>query len=505
MTEKFLVEAKNISKSFAGVQALKEVDFQLKAGEVHALMGENGAGKSTLAKIIAGVIRSDSGAVYLNGNQVRFQNTLEAVSCGVTIVSQELSLLRDFSVAENIFLVDRAYYRKGFLSNKKAMVNETSSLLQLFHMEKYIDPYVKVSELSVAQMQIVEILKAISKKAKTIILDEPTASLSTNEIKHLFELVRRLKTEHVGFVIVSHKIDEIYEIADRITVLRDGKLVLGGELIAELSQGELIKAMVGREVNNIYGVKAESAKKFQDAKPVFEAIGIYDTENHVKDVSFQIHAGEILGISGMVGAGRTELIRCLFGADRFSRGTVLLKGKPVKSNTIRSSLKSGIGFVPEDRKYGGLFQELSISRNMSIGELIMNVVMLVNQKKLENKCSRKVSELGIKLNSLDDPVKSLSGGNQQKVLLAKCLILNPEVLIIDEPTRGVDVGAKAEIYAILRQLAAEGTAIIMVSSEIPEILGLSNQILVMREGRVSCRLDASEANEELIAYYATAG
>ena len=505
MANKLLIEAKNITKSFGGVHALTDVSFELKAGEIHALMGENGAGKSTLGKIIVGAHRADSGAVYLEGKQVRFQNTHEAAARGVAIVSQELSLLRDFSVAENIFLVDDGYYKKGFLSDKKSMVNETRSLLRLFNMEMYIDPYEKLSELSVAQMQIVEILKAISKKAKVIILDEPTASLSTNEIKHLFDLLLRLKTEQVGFVIVSHKINEIYEIADRITVLRDGKLVLGGAVTSELPQGDLIKAMVGREVNNIYGVKAESAKKFQDLEIVFEAVGVSDSEAYVKDVSFQVHAGEILGISGMVGAGRTELIRCLFGADRRSRGTVLVKGRPIKSSAIRGSMKNGIAFVPEDRKYGGLFQELSISNNISISDIIMNAVMLVNRKKQEKKCAQKVDELNIRLNSLDAPVKSLSGGNQQKVLLAKCLILNPRVLIVDEPTRGVDVGAKAEIYAILRELAAKGVAIIMVSSEIPEILGLSNQILVMREGRVSGRLDAAQANEELIGYYATAG
>lgn len=505
MSFQFLIEAKHISKSFAGVHALTDVDFALKAGEVHALMGENGAGKSTLSKIMAGVHPSDSGTLYMDANPVEFQNTREAVMRGVTIVSQELSLLLDFSVAENIFLVDDAYYKKGFLSNKKAMVNETRQLLRLFNMEMYIDPYEKVSQLSVAQMQIVEILKAISKKAKVIILDEPTASLSTHEIKRLFELVRRLKEEEVGFVIVSHKINEIYEIADRITVLRDGKVVLSGLSTTELSQGELIKAMVGREVNNIYGVQAESCKKFQDAEVVFEASGVSDSEEYVKDISFQVHAGEILGISGMVGAGRSELIRCLFGADKRSRGKVLVKGRQVKPNDIRGSMKSGIGFVPEERKYTGLFQELSIASNISIGDVIMNTVLLINRKKQENKCTHMVNELGIKLDTLEAPVKSLSGGNQQKVLLAKWLLLKPDVLIVDEPARGVDVGAKSEIYAILRQLAAKGVAIIMVSSEIPEILGLCNQILVMREGRISGRLDAIEANEELIGYYATVG
>jgi ABC-type sugar transport system ATPase subunit len=500
-----LIEAKGISKSFAGVSALTEVDFELKAGEVHALMGENGAGKSTLSKIIAGILTADTGAIYLEGRQVRFLNTREAVAQGVTIVSQEFSLMPDFSVAENIFLVDTAYYKKGFISNKKAMVRETRSLLKLFDMENYIDPYERLRQLSVAQMQIVEILKAISKKARVLILDEPTAALSANEIGRLFDLVRRLKTENVGFIIVSHKINEIYEISDRITVLRDGKLVLSGAAASELAQTDLIKAMVGREVHNIYGVKAEASRKFHDKKVVFEAVNICDSRGYVKNISFQVHAGEIVGISGLVGAGRTELVRCLFGADKCSAGWIIVHGKPVKTNNIRRSMKNGMGFVPEDRKSDGLFQELSVFSNIYITELIIHVAMLIHRKKRDGKCRQKVEELGIRLNNPEDPVKSLSGGNQQKVLLAKWLLLEPDILIVDEPTRGVDVGAKAEIYAILRQLADRGVAIIMVSSEIPEIMGLCNRILVMREGRITGRLDAAEAREELIGYYATIG
>jgi ABC-type sugar transport system ATPase subunit len=468
-------------------------------------MGENGAGKSTLSKIIAGILLADTGVVCLRGRQVRFLNTREAVAQGVTIVLQEFSLLPDFSVAENIFLVDDAYYKKGFISNKTAMVREAYSLLKLFDMENYIDPYERIEKLSVAQMQIVEILKAISKKARVIILDEPTAALSANETSRLFDLVRRLKAENVGFIIVSHKINEIYEISDRITVLRDGRLVLGGVQTAGLSQTDLIKAMVGREVNNIYGVKAETAQKFHDKKIVFEAINICDSRGYVKDVCFRVHAGEIVGIAGLVGAGRTELVRCLFGADKCSAGQIIVNGKPIKPNNIRRSMKSGMGFVPEDRKFDGLFQELSISSNIYITDLIINVAMLINRKNQDKKCIQKVEELGIRLNSLEAPVKSLSGGNQQKVLLAKWLLLEPDILIVDEPTRGVDIGAKAEIYAILRQLADRGVAIIMVSSEIPEILGLCNQICVMREGRITATLDAGQAREELIGYYATIG
>jgi ABC-type sugar transport system ATPase subunit len=385
------------------------------------------------------------------------------------------------------------------------MIKDTYSLLKLFDMDTYIDPHVRVANISVAQMQVVEILKAMSKKAKVIILDEPTASLSSNEINRLFDLVRRLKTENVGFIIVSHKINEIYEISDRITVLRDGSMVLGGVETKGLAQADLIKAMVGREVNNIYGIKPQTSKEFLNKKVVFEAIDICDNRDYVKNVSFQAHEGEIVGIAGMVGAGRTELVRCLFGADKKSYGKILVNGRAVQSNEIRQCMKNRMGFVPEDRKFDGLFQELSVSFNMSVTDLVMNTAMVVDRKKQENKCRQKVDELGIRVSSLDAPVKSLSGGNQQKALLAKWLILEPDVLIVDEPTRGVDVGAKAEIYALLRGLAAAGVTIIIVSSEIPEILGLCNQVLVMREGRVTGKLDAAEANEEQIGYYATVG
>ncbi len=501
-----LVEAIRISKAFSGTSALTDVSFTLLKGEVHALMGENGAGKSTLSKIITGIYQADEGQVFVEGKPVRFTNTREAISHGVSIVTQEFSLLPDFCVAENIFLTDQRFYKKGFISDKKAMAAETYNLLKLFEMEDFIDPYEKVLNLSVAQMQVVEILKAVSTKAKAIILDEPTASLSIKEIHMLFKLVRQLKEEGVGFIIVSHKISEIYEIADRITVLRDGRLILNGVATETLPQKDLIKAMVGREINDLYGIRRENnGNSFENQKVIFEVQDMTDIEHYVKDITFSVRRGEIIGFSGLVGAGRSELVRCIFGANKRSKGKVFLNGEEIKADSIKASIAKKIGFVTEDRKNDGILQEISILKNVCLADLAACGKILINQKRDESNCGNMIDKLSIKVADFDDPVKRLSGGNQQKVLLAKWLLLNPDVLIVDEPTRGVDIGAKADIYEILRNLAANGMAIIVVSSELPEILGICDTIYVMREGQITARLSADEADEETIGYYSTIG
>lgn len=501
-----LIEAKNIKKEFSGVIAIEGIDFELCKGEVHALMGENGAGKSTLSKIIAGIYQADGGELKANGEPVSFSSVREANEHGVSIVTQEFSLVPDLSVAENIFMTDKKYYRWNFVSNRKAMAEETRNLLGLFNMQDRIDPYAKVAELSVAEMQVIEILKAVSTNAQTIILDEPTASLSVREIEILFEIIRKLKKEGIGFIIVSHKINEIYEISDRITVLRDGHLILKGIPTAELAQDELIRAMVGREVSDLYGAGADVKKLDWAHEPVmFEARNITDQHDYVKDISFQVHCGEIAGFSGLVGAGRTELMRAIFNADPRNSGTVLVDGKEVTGHSIHSSIAAGIGFVPEDRKVDGLIQDLSVLKNIGLAKLAAHGGPILNSREAEEDCNRMVRQMEIKTANIDLLVRSLSGGNQQKVLLAKWILLNPKVLIIDEPTRGVDIGAKSDIYAILRSLAAEGMAIIVVSSEIPEVLGVCDTVYVMREGRVTAVMPAKEADEEKIGYYSTIG
>ncbi|MGI6030767.1 MAG: sugar ABC transporter ATP-binding protein [Eubacteriales bacterium] len=502
--DELLLKATGITKKFSGVTALDQVNFELRKGEVHALMGENGAGKSTLAKVIVGIHSPTEGKVFLEGEEVHFDNTRQASAKGISMVFQEFNLLPHLSVAENMFLTDNSFFHGGLI-DKKAMVEKSTELLKIFNMDSFIDPYEKVSNLSVAQMQIIEILKAVSTHAKVIILDEPTATLSPNEVEGLFRVVRQLKAEGVGFIIVSHRINEIYEISDRITVLRDGKLILLGAETASLPQNELIKAMVGREVNDLYGKRTHSSQQVRNNPVVLDVKGVSDTRNFVQDVSFQVHAGEILGISGLVGAGRTELIRNIFGIDRRGRGEVYLEGKLLPPNNIHASIKAQMGFVSEDRKQEGLLQDLSIVKNTCLTFLSAAKSVLISQRGDDQRCLGMIDKLNIKVSNIDNPVRSLSGGNQQKVLLAKWLLCNPKVLFVDEPTRGIDIAAKSEIYAILKELASNGIAVVMVSSEIPEILGISDRVLVMRDGRLIKELDIEEATEEKIGYYSTIG
>lgn len=499
-----VLEMKNISKYFYGVPAIKDVNFELREGEVHALMGENGAGKSTLSKVIAGIYKADEGEMYIRGEACKFNNAREANDHGVAMVTQEFSLMKDFSVAENIFLTSPAYYKHGFLSDKKAMVEKTWDLLKLFHMEKYISPYEKASDLSVAQMQIVEIVKAISKNASILILDEPTASLTEREIKLLFDLIRDMKKKKVSFIIVSHKINEIYEISDRITVLRDGKYIIGNVNTKELKEQDLIRAMVGREVQNVYG--ETTLRDFSKEKVVFEVQNLNDTRDFVKDINFTAHSGEIIGFSGLLGAGRTEMARCIFGADNRNKDSkVIVNGKEIAPNSIKAALRSGLAYVSEDRKYDGLFQDLSISNNINMEDLVTGSRKLTSVKDEDNSCAEMQKALQIKMESNDLPVHSLSGGNQQKVLLAKWMLIHPKVIIVDEPTRGVDIGAKSDIYKIIRNWASEGVAVIVISSEMQEVMGLSNTVYVMREGMITGKLSGDEISEERIGYLETLG
>lgn len=500
-----LIKASGIVKLFSGVMALSDVDFELDYGEVHALMGENGAGKSTLSKIITGIYSHDNGKVFLEGKEINFQNPKQAMESGISIVLQEFNLLPDLTVAENMFLTDDEFYNNKFFINKKKMANKARELLALFDMDEFIDPYSRVATLSVAQMQIIEILKAVSTNAKVIILDEPTAPLSPPEVDRLFKVVRQLKAKGVGFIIVSHRINEIYEISDRITVLRDGKLVLYGAKTSELDQNDLIKAMVGREVNDLYGKEKQSNKDFSANEVAIKVENICDAKNYVRNVSFEVRSGEIFGISGLVGAGRSELIRCIFGADKRSAGKVFVYGDEIPKNNLKASIAHKVAFVSEDRKNEGLLQQLSILKNSALSYLAAGNNVLIDSKGDERRCLEMVKKLNIKVSDIDNPVKSLSGGNQQKVLLAKWLLLEPKILIIDEPTRGIDIAAKSEIYAILKDLAARGIAVIMVSSEIPEILGICDRLIVMRDGQMIKEMSIEEANEEKIGYYSTIG
>lgn len=498
-----ILVAENISKHFGGTQALDGVSFCLKAGEVHALMGENGAGKSTLGKIFAGIHQPDGGELYFEGEKIQVENPRAAKDKGISIVLQEFNLLPDLSVAENLIVGNDEYYKcHGRVLDKKKMYRHSKELLGLFDLGVNLDVYEKVKELTIAQMQILEILKAVDADSRVIILDEPTAALSPNEVAQLFVIVRRLQREkNIGFIIVSHKIEEIFEIADRVTVFRDGKQILNGEDLKNLTENDLVKSMVGREIKNLYGERIFG--RCSENEEVFRTEDICDFGGHVKNVSLSLKKGEIVGLTGVVGAGRTEFARCIFGIDKKKSGKVYVHQQEITNLTVKNSIKAGIGFVPEDRKYDGLILSESIAENISLVRQSMQKSVLINKKRSRTDTERMRKELNIKMGSSYDECNSLSGGNQQKVLLGKWMIMDPQILIIDEPTRGIDISAKSEIYAILNRLSLEGVTILMISSEQPEIIGMCDRVLIMREGYLAGELNHNEVTEQRITKLAT--
>lgn len=504
--QNLVIEARHISKHFAGVVALDNVNFELRTGEIHALMGENGAGKSTLAKVISGVLHADAGEVIYRGQPVYFTGPKQAIDQGISMVMQEFNLLPDLDVAENIFINRADYYTGLHLRKRREMERDAQAYLERFGLSGQISPRALVGRLSVAEKQIVEIIKAVATDAKVIFLDEPTAALSPAEVDKLFDILRELKNRGISFVVVSHRIQEIFAISDRVTVLRDGQLVFGGAPIATLTEQSLVKAMVGRDVSDLYAAGASSRPAVSSAEtPILTVDGICDADRKVKSVSFSVYAGEILGISGLMGAGRTELIRAVFGIDKRSAGTVTWQGTALPPGGISASIRQGMAFVPEDRKTQGLILSMSIFENLSMAYEARSPGVLTNRRANRKRVGEMQRDLSIKMPDASRAVSCLSGGNQQKVLLGKWLALSPELLFIDEPTRGIDIGAKAEIYSILKQLAKNGTAVVMVSSEIPEILGVCDRVMVMKDGRIVKTMPISEADEETIGYYASVG
>ena len=493
----------NITKHFGGTQALKGVSLTLRAGEVHALMGENGAGKSTLGKIIAGIHQPDSGDIYLDGNKITVENPRAARDKGISIVLQEFNLLPDLSVAENLIVGNDEYYKaRGTVLNKRKMYSHARELLSLFELGASLNVYEKVKDLTIAQMQILEILKAVDADSRIIILDEPTAALSGNEVKQLFEIVRRLQREKkIAFIIVSHKIEEIFEIADRVTVFRDGTQILDDVDLKTLTENDLVKSMVGREIRNLYGERVFGSCAGNEE--VFRAEHISDTHGRVKNVSLSLRKGEIVGLTGVVGAGRTEFARCCFGIDKKKEGRIFVHGRELPKVTVKECIKARIGYVPEDRKYDGLILNESIADNISQVLQNMQKSIVINKRKSREEAVRMKERLSIKMGSSYDSVNSLSGGNQQKVLLGKWMLTEPEILIIDEPTRGIDIASKSEIYTIMNELSLSGVTILMISSEQPEIIGMCDRILVMREGVLAGELSHEEVSEHRITALAT--
>jgi ribose transport system ATP-binding protein len=494
MSEHVLLEMEHIRKEFPGVVALKDVSLQLRAGEVHALLGENGAGKSTLIKVLGGIYRAESGVIRINGNPVTIAGVEDAQKNGIAVIHQELVLVPHMSVAENIFLGREPVTRQNTVDFKK-MNAGAKEIIDSFELN--IAPDGEVSRLTIAEQQMVEIIKALSFNSRILVMDEPTSSLSEKDVGFLFETIRKLKQKNVGIIYISHRMSELKQITDRITVIRDGEYI-GTRETAAAANDELISMMVGRQLTNYY-----TRDYGNPTETVLEVRNLSDGKL-LKNVSFELKKGEILGFAGLVGAGRSEVMKCVFGIDPFTEGEILVEGKPAAVKDPEEALRLGIGLVPESRKIEALFPVKSVMYNItikSLGEFIRGI--FVNNEKEIAITKEYVDGIAIKTPTYAQLVGNLSGGNQQKVIIGRWLATKPKILILDEPTKGVDVGAKAEIYAIMNALAKNGVAIIMISSELPEVINMSDRVMVMSNGRVTACLPRQELSQETIMKYAT--
>ncbi len=490
-----ILKMNGIDKSFPGVHALDHVNLEVRKGEVLALMGENGAGKSTLMKVLTGIYKKDEGSIVYEGKEVEFTNPKDAQEAGIVIVHQELNMMNHLTVAQNIFIGREAM--SGKLINDKKMNEEAEKLFHKLNIK--IDPTEKMGNLTVGKQQMCEIAKAISHDAKVIVFDEPSAALTEAEIEELFKIIRDLRKKQLGIVYISHRMDEIKVITDRVTVMRDGGYV-GTLITKECTKDDIINMMVGRV---IYEDPKTQSNVPADAPAVLKVEHL-NAGKMVRDVSFELHKGEILGFSGLMGAGRTETARALFGADPMDSGDIYVNGQKVTIKSPMDAVKCGIGYLSEDRKRYGIVVQKSVAENSTMVDLDNYVNGIFINKKKENDVALKyVKSLKTKTPSVDQLVVNLSGGNQQKVVIAKWLIRNCDILIFDEPTRGIDVGAKSEIYHLMNELAAQGKSIIMISSEMTEILRMSDRIVVMCEGRKTGELDIAEATQENIMHAAT--
>jgi ribose transport system ATP-binding protein len=488
-----LIEARNVCKSFPGVRALDNAQLTVRRGRLNALLGENGAGKSTLMNILSGVFPPDSGTILLNGQPVSFRRPNEAQQAGISTIYQELNLVPELSVAENIFLGREPLNRLGLI-NYRAMLEQSATLL--FQLGLNIDPRTRVSRLRVGAQQVVEIAKAVSFDAQVLIMDEPTSAISDQEIELLFKLIRQLKERGVGIVYITHKLDELNQIADDITVFRDGKFV-AEKLFRDVTHDDMVRMMVGREVSQRDRLPSAIGPEVLRAQNVSLPHPDRTGEYTVNDVSFAVHRGEILGLFGVMGAGRTELLQTVFGLHPRSSGEVFIAGQRIGNRSPFQSIRAGIALAPEDRKNEGLVLAMNVAENVSLSCLERASRLGFLQSDKEQKLARGfVDRLKIKTSSLRQRARNLSGGNQQKVVISKWLAAGPKVLLLDEPTRGIDVNAKREMYALIDELAHEGLAIVMASSELPEILALADRILVLADGRVTAEFGRSEATEE---------
>ncbi|MEH2956282.1 sugar ABC transporter ATP-binding protein [Candidatus Merdisoma sp. JLR.KK006] len=488
MSEQYLLEMKGVHKSFPGVKALKNVGLQLKAGEVHALLGENGAGKSTLIKVLGGIYHAEEGEIYIDGQKAAIDGVVAAREAGISIVHQELVLVPYMTVAENIFLGREPGNKMNI--NRKQMTQDAQKLMDTYEMNINADTLVE--HLTIAQQQMVEIVKAISFNSKILVMDEPTSSISDKEVGFLFDTMRALTKRGVGIIYISHKMSELEEICDRVTVMRDGETV-GTKVVKETTKDDLIALMVGRELTNYY-----TRDYLEPGEVVLRCEHISD-KKMAKDASFELHKGEIIGFAGLVGAGRSETMKAVFGLAPNMSGEVYVDGQKVQIKSPVDALKYGIALVPESRKEEGLYKIQSVRFNSTIEVLSQFIKNLrVNGKKEDEITQKYIDMMGTKTPSQEQVIGNLSGGNQQKVMIGRWLATSPKILILDEPTRGVDVGAKAEIYAIMNELVKQGMSIIMISSELPEIINMSDRIYVMNEGRVTGCLNHEDVTQEKI-------
>ncbi|QQB73032.1 galactose/methyl galactoside ABC transporter ATP-binding protein MglA [Fusobacterium canifelinum] len=488
---KYVLEMENISKEFPGVKALDNVQLKLKPGTVHALMGENGAGKSTLMKCLFGIYEKNSGKILLDGVEVNFKSTKEALENGVSMVHQELNQVLQRNVLDNIWL--GRYPMKGFFVDEKKMYNDTINIFK--DLDIKVDPRKKVADLPIAERQMIEIAKAVSYKSKVIVMDEPTSSLTEKEVDHLFRIIKKLKESGVGIIYISHKMEEIKMISDEITILRDGKWISTND-VSKISTEQIISMMVGRDLTERFPKKDNKAKEMILEVKNLTALN----QPSIQDVSFELYKGEILGIAGLVGSKRTEIVETIFGMRPKEHGEIILHGKTVKNRNPEEAIKNGFALVTEERRSTGIFSMLDIAFNSVISNLdrYKNKFRLLKNKDIEKDTKWIVDSMRVKTPSYSTKIGSLSGGNQQKVIIGRWLLTEPEVLMLDEPTRGIDVLAKYEIYQLMIDLAKKDKGIIMISSEMPELLGVTDRILVMSNGRVAGVVKTSETNQEEI-------
>ena len=493
---KYVLQMRNISKVFPGVIALNDVSLNIEKGKVHALIGENGAGKSTLMKILSGIYNSDKGEIILRNKKVNINGPKEALKNGISMIYQELNPIPEVTIAENVFVGYEPCYKFLGIVNKRELKRRTNELFNEIGVE--LNPDSKLSSLNVAEIQIVEIVKALSYNSEIIIMDEPTSAITDKEVEKLFEIVRKLSSKGKTIIYISHKLDEIFKIGDYVTVLRDGNYI-DTKSISELNKQLLISLMVGRDIKNIF---PKENVKFGDV--LFEVRSL-NKKRKFNNINFRVHSGEILGIAGLMGAGRTELVEAIFGVDKADSGEIIIKGRKATINNPRDAITNGIALVSEDRKIYGLNLKSSVKDNITLANLDKYCLLkqIINMREERKIVDQQIKTLDIKTPSRNKIVNTLSGGNQQKVVIAKWLLCNPDILILDEPTRGIDIGAKAEIHKIMTLLAKKGKAIIMISSEMPEILGMSDRVIVLHEGEITGEFRRKELDQEKIMACAT--